>query len=93
MSASEFGDHVHRSPAQRHRAKREQQANRAKRRRSERMREAEIRAAERAARATPSRPPCVCLPSRCLGIPGETEGCTYCLSLSVEAHCPQDVAQ
>jgi hypothetical protein len=34
MTASEFGDHVHRSPAQRHRAKREQHMNRAKRERA-----------------------------------------------------------
>lgn len=33
---------------------------------------------------------CVCECGLCLGIPGETTGCDYCLSLNVEARCPKD---
>lgn len=87
MSASEYGDHVHRSPAQRHRAKRKQQANRAERKRAVRMRQAQADERARIERATPSPPRCICLPEFCYGVPGESDACTACVTLDVELPC------
>lgn len=92
-ASDEYGDHVHRSPSNRHRANRERWNNRATRRRAERARQQEREQRERDAKPNPPQVRCVCLPDWCLGIPGESDACTPCVNLDPQSPCLLEVDQ
>lgn len=78
------------SPRQRHnlaKARRTTKQQQARKRRAVEQQQLER---ERVERATPSRPPCVCLPGWCLT--ATSGGCTPCLSRDPELPCLREAS-